>query len=81
MFVFFILYNAKNNLTKKRGIWVSDIPAYSYCHGLRGGGTGTDDLRFQPVGLKHVQEGVTGRHRPWTASDRGFRILHLICVV
>lgn len=41
---------------------MSPIPAYSYCHGLRRGGTGTDNLRLKPMGLKHVQEGITGRH-------------------
>ena len=60
----FILYKAEK-FSKKRKIWVSVIPAYSYCHGLRGGGTGTDNLRLQPVGLEHVQEGIAGRHRPW----------------
>lgn len=66
LIVFLILNNAKK---KKKEICVSDIPANCYCHGLRGGGTGTDNLRFQPVGLKHVQEGITGRHRPWTTRD------------
>lgn len=65
----------------KKYIWVSYIPAYSYCHSLRGGGTGTDGLRFQPMGLKHVQEGITGRNRPLTAREREFNTLHLICVI
>lgn len=37
-------------------------PANSDGHGLRRGGTGTNDLRLQAVGLEHVQEGVAGRH-------------------
>lgn len=61
----------------KKEIRVSDIPAYSHGHGLRGGGTGTDNLRLQPMGLKHVQEGITGRHRPWTARDSTYYISFL----
>lgn len=43
---------------------MGDAPANGYCHGLGGAGTGTYNLRLQAVGLKHVQEGITGRHRP-----------------
>lgn len=44
---------------------MGNVPANGYCHGLGGAGTGTYNLRLQAVGLKHVQEGITGRHRPW----------------
>lgn len=40
------------------------LPADGHRHGLRGGGTGTDDLWLQPVDLEHVEEGIAGRHRP-----------------
>lgn len=78
VFVFFFLYGTKT-IQHKKEIWVSDIPAYSDCHGLRGGGTGTDDLRFQPVGLKHIQEGITGRHRPLGGRERGFNVTFNLC--
>lgn len=44
---------------------MSNVPANGHSHGFRGAGTGTDDLRLQAVRLKHVQEGIAGRHRPW----------------
>lgn len=42
-----------------------NVPANGYCHGLGGAGTGTYNLRLQAVGLKDVQEGIAGGHRPW----------------
>lgn len=45
------------------------IPANGHCHGLRRGGTGTHHLGLQSMGLKHVQEGITGRHRPWMTKN------------
>lgn len=38
-----------------------NVPANGNCHGLGGAGTGTYNLWLQAVGLKHVQEGITGR--------------------
>lgn len=57
--------NKKNLSGKER-----QIPAYSYCHGLRRGSTGTDDLRLQAVRLKQIQEGIAGRDRPWTKGKK-----------
>lgn len=58
----------------------SNIPANGHRHGFRGAGTGTDDLRLQAVRLKHVQEGITGGHRPWETRHSRNPIL-LCCFI